>query len=208
MRVLGYIRVSQVRGRKGEAFVSPASQREVIERWAAANGADLVAVFEELDESGGRVDRPYLVRCVEAIESGEVDGMVVAKLDRFFRDQLGGHVTLKRIRDAKGFLAVPGDGIDTRNQVGKQMLGFLLAIGEGQLDRFREQFAEARARAVARGTHICPVPPVGYTRRVDEKGKVVSPLEPDPQVAAHVRRVFERRADGEPLAALARYHRG
>src|SRR4051812_33656212 len=125
MRVLGYVRVSQVRGRKGDSFISPSVQREHIERWAGANGAEVVEVLEELDESGGRRDRPKLLRCVEAIESGEADGMVVAKLDRFFRDQLGGHSTMARIKDARGFIAIPGEGIDTRYEAGKMMFGFL-----------------------------------------------------------------------------------
>lgn len=205
MKVLGYIRVSQRRGRQGPSFISPTQQREQIERWAAANDAVVIDLVEEIDESGGRHDRPGLLRCVEAIESGEVDGMVVAKLDRYFRDQLGGHVTMHRIKVARGFLAIPGDGIDTRHETGKMMFGFLLTIAEGQLDRYREMFADARGRAVARGIHISPVPPLGYTRDTDEHGKVTSPLRPDLALGPIVAEVYQRRAAGESLAELARW---
>lgn len=199
MRVYGYVRVSQVRGRKGASFISPTVQRDHIDRWAQAEGAEIVGILEELDVSGSRRDRPKLTRIVEAIETGEVDGMVVAKLDRYFRDQLGGHELMARIKDARGFLAIPGDGIDTRHDAGKMMFGFLLTIAEGELDRYRRQFADARARAVARGIHPCPVPPLGYQRRGD------GGLEPRPRVGPVVRELFAKRASGEPLAQLARW---
>jgi hypothetical protein len=56
----GYVRVSQVQGRSGERFMSPVVQREQIERWAQLRGAFIGHLFEELDESGGRSDRPLL----------------------------------------------------------------------------------------------------------------------------------------------------
>ncbi|HET9186018.1 MAG TPA: recombinase family protein, partial [Solirubrobacterales bacterium] len=78
-----YIRVSDVRGRKGESFISPDVQREQIFAWAASRGASLGEVFVELDESGGRADRPLLMRAIERVEAGLSEGVAVAKLDRF-----------------------------------------------------------------------------------------------------------------------------
>ena len=60
MIVDGYVRVSQVKGRHGESFISPVLQREQIVGWAKLKGAVVASVFEELDESGARSDRPML----------------------------------------------------------------------------------------------------------------------------------------------------
>jgi len=139
------------------------------------------------------------------VESGEVDGMVVAKLDRYFRDQLGGHETMKRIKDAKGFLAIPGDGIDTRTQGGKMQFGFLLTIAENDIDRTRDIFADARSRAVARGIHPSPVPPPGYTRDQDaETRKILGPLRPTAD-GPIITTVIDRASRGEGWTALARF---
>jgi hypothetical protein len=67
----GYVRVSQVRGRKGPSFISPIEQREQIVGWAKINGAEVLEVFEELDESGTRRDRPLLMRALERVWSVE-----------------------------------------------------------------------------------------------------------------------------------------
>src|SRR5687767_4888383 len=81
----GYIRVSQKNGREGESFRSPPQQREVIERWAAANDATIVAWHEDIDESGSRMDRPGLNRVLDRLRAGATAGVVVAFLDRFSR---------------------------------------------------------------------------------------------------------------------------
>jgi DNA invertase Pin-like site-specific DNA recombinase len=77
----GYIRVSQVAGRSGASFISPSVQREQIRAWAAAHQQAIGEIFEELDESGGRRDRPMLLRAIKRIEDGQSNGLIVAKLD-------------------------------------------------------------------------------------------------------------------------------
>ena len=49
----GYVRVSDVKGRNGERFLSPDIQAETIRRLARANGLELnEPIVEELDVSG------------------------------------------------------------------------------------------------------------------------------------------------------------
>jgi hypothetical protein len=92
----GYVRVSQVGRRSDERFISPVVQREQIERWAQLHGALVGHIFEELDQSGGRSDRPLLMQAVERVERGESDGLVVAYLSRFGRSHLDGLTTIDR----------------------------------------------------------------------------------------------------------------
>jgi hypothetical protein len=66
----GYVRVSQVGGRSGESFMSPALQREQTERWDLTQLHLLATVHEELDESGARSDRPLLMEMLGRVEQG------------------------------------------------------------------------------------------------------------------------------------------
>src|SRR5699024_1457790 len=103
----GYVRVSQVAGRRGERFISPIVQRERIEAWATANGALIGHIFEELDESGARTDRPLFLTAIERVERRESDGVVVARLDRFGRSLMSSLEAIDRIQKAGGtFVAV------------------------------------------------------------------------------------------------------
>jgi site-specific DNA recombinase len=198
MRVDAYVRVSKVAGRSGESFASPSEQKYAIEAWAARNGCEVAAVWEELDESGGRQDRPKLLEAIRRAETGQTDGVVVAYLDRFFRSQLYGLQAVKRLTEAGRFFASV-DGVDTRDDRSALMLGIRLAIAEDERERRRRDFDSAVERAVARGIHRCPVAPFGYRKREDRL------LEKDPKTARLVHELFERAARGESWAALARW---
>src|SRR4051794_24837085 len=112
LSVDGYVRVSRVGGRRGERFISPAVQRELIESWAAARGLRVLEVFEELDESGGRADRPLLERALGRVERGVSQGIVVAKVDRFGRSLISGLAAIERVRVAGGTFFSIQDGLD------------------------------------------------------------------------------------------------
>src|SRR5690349_9687572 len=90
LRLDGYVRVSRVRGRSGDSFISPALQRERIAAWCDAHEHELVEVHEDFDQSGGRRDRPGLTAAIERVEGGLADGIVVARLDRFGRSLIDG----------------------------------------------------------------------------------------------------------------------
>jgi DNA invertase Pin-like site-specific DNA recombinase len=197
----GYVRVSQVRGRSGESFISPAVQQEQIEAWAASRGARIALVHIELDESGARADRPKLLQALERVETGTVDGIAVAKLDRFGRSLLDGLTNIQRIQDAGGTFVSIQDGLDLSTDTGKLVLRILLSMAEWELDRIRRQWQIANERAIARGVHLGATPPTGYRR--DKTGH----LAPDPTVAPLITEFFQRRANGASIAQLAQFLR-
>jgi DNA invertase Pin-like site-specific DNA recombinase len=199
MIVDGYVRVSQVKGRKGESFISPAVQREQIVQWAKLKGAVVATVFEELDQSGARSDRPMLVEALARVEDGLTDGIVVAKLDRFGRSLLDSLTAIERIRAAGGTFVAVQDGLDVTTDTGKLVLRIMLSMAEWELDRIRAQWNSARERAVARGVHMGAYPPTGYTRDSSRR------LHPDALTAPAITEVFARRAQGATIRELGDY---
>jgi site-specific DNA recombinase len=195
----GYIRVSQVAGRSGDSFISPAVQREQIETWAKRRGVLIAHVFEELDESGGRTDRPLLEQAIRRVERGESDGLVVAYLTRFGRSLTHGVQAIQRITDAGGrFVTVQeGEELDFSTDTGRLLLRFFLSLAEWELDRIRTGWAVAGQRAVARGVH-CNKTPFGYRRGPDRR------LEIHPDKGPVVTELFKRRAAGERYCDLVR----
>jgi DNA invertase Pin-like site-specific DNA recombinase len=193
----GYVRVSQVNDRTGERFISPVVQRDAIEGWARLHGAVVGELFEELDESGARTDRPLLERAIARVESGESSGVVVSKLDRFGRSLLDGLARIDRITRAGGTFVAVEDGLDLSTDTGKLVLRLLLSLGEWELDRMRSTWRTAQERAIARGVHIGPAP-IGYRRRDDGR------LIPDPRYGPVVTELFQRRAEGAATGELCR----
>ena len=200
MIVDGYVRVSQVAGRGGDSFISPAGQREQIEAWARLHGAVVAEMFEELDESGGRSDRPLLQEALGRVESGESGGIVVAYMSRFGRSTLDGLLAIKRITDAGGSFVSVQDGLDYGSDTGRFVLRHLLSSAEWDLDRIRSNWRVASERAVARGVFIGGVP-FGYVRGKDGRLRI------DPEQGPIVRELFRRRVAGAQFAELTRWLR-
>lgn len=198
LSVDGYVRVSSVRRRKGERFISPAVQRELIQGWAAMRGARVLKIFEELDESGRRGDRPLLEQALRRVESGISQGIVVSKVDRFGRSLLSGLAAIERVRAAGGTFVAVEDGLDMSTDTGRLVVRVLLSLGEWESERIATSWEHAHARAIARGVYSAPGAPVGYRRT--RSGR----LRPDPRTAEVIADVFRRRADGETGASLAR----
>ncbi len=188
MVVDGYIRVSQLAGRGGERFISPLAQRERIEAWATAHGAAIGNMFEELDESGARPDRPLLVNAIERVERGESEGLVVSKLDRFGRSLVDGVTAIDRIQAAGGVFVSVEDGLDLSTDTGRLVLRIMLSMAEWELDRVRAGWLDAKARAIARGVHVGPFPPFGYRKGDDGR------LYPDAATAPLLKQCFRMRA--------------
>ena len=113
-----YIRVSDVRGRSGESFISPRDQEERCLALARARGYEIGEVFEELDVSGGNMRRPKLEEAIARVEAGVSAGIIVAKLDRFARTLVGGLQTLERINELGGAVIVADGEFDTSTATG------------------------------------------------------------------------------------------
>jgi site-specific DNA recombinase len=201
----GYVRVSQIRGRHGESFISPAVQRERITAWLRAHGHELGEMFEELDESGkGGHRRPLLEDAIARIERSESDGLIVWKADRFGRDLIDGLVQIRRIRDVDGVFVSVYDNLDTSTATGRMVLRIMLSIAENRLEEISEQWRTAKARAVARGIHPTAIAPFGYRHaRRKPNGGNAGPLVPDPETGSIVRELFRRRAAGAGPSELS-----
>src|SRR5688572_2403673 len=157
VRVDGYVRVSRVGKRRGPRFISPSVQREAIEQWAARQGFQLLEVFEELDESGARADRPLLEQAIRRIEAGASAGMAVWRVDRFGRSLSDGVQTIERIeriRAVGGRFHSVQDGLDISTDAGRLVLRILLSVAEYQLDGMRAGWDAARERAIRRGMYL------------------------------------------------------
>jgi site-specific DNA recombinase len=199
MRLDGYVRVSRVGGRSGDAFISPGEQKEKVRAWAKAHGHTIAKWHEDLDQPGSRANRPGLIAAMERVESGKTQGLVVARLDRFGRSVQDSANLLARIRAADGVLCTVAESIDTSGYMGKFLADLFAALGELELARIRENWNAARKSAVARGIHVSGKVPTGYRRNAERI------LEPDPVTAPIIHELFVRRGAEVSWAQLARF---
>ena len=207
MRLVAYIRVSKVGGREGDSFQSPEQQRAAIEHIVAlTSGARVVEWIEELDESGGTMDRPGVRRAIELVDGGQADGIVTAYLDRWARTVQALELIERWTREGKTFLTAR-EKFDTSSAHGRFALGMMLLVAQLQREQAAERWEVSTSGAIARGVHTTV--PYGY-RRGDGNGRehksggtrgaALVPVEP---AASVVRRIFAERLAGRGIAAIA-----
>src|SRR5271165_6982293 len=162
-----YVRVSKVGGRSGESFISPDVQHERIESWAKAHGHTLTWHEPELDVSGGTMSRPVFDRITERVRTGQTDGVIVAKLDRFARTLVGALGTLEEFERHNAVLVSVADNLDLSTPMGKAFLRILLVFAELERDRISESWKTATSNAVDRGIHEAFVMRGAHSSRTD-----------------------------------------
>lgn len=193
----GYVRVSRVAGRSGENFISPDEQRAAIEAWAKSTKTTILEWHEDLDQSGGTLDRPAFNVALDRCRSGLTGGIVAAKLGRLTRSVAG---LGSLIEDAKehGYNLVAVDfGLDFHSPNGKLVANVLGSVAEWERERRAVDWDAARRNSVARGVPNGRAP-IGYVKRPDGR------LEIDEPKAKLVREAFRLRTEGVPFAAIGR----
>jgi DNA invertase Pin-like site-specific DNA recombinase len=198
MNLDGYIRVSDTRKREGDSL-SPDLQRQQIETWAKLHGHEIVAWHEDLDQSGGKMDRPGFVEMMARVERGKTGGVVVAKLNRFARSLPGALEAIKFLDEHSAVFVSVAEGVDPSTSAGKMMRNLLLVLAEFELDRIRDDWRAAVSNAIIERGIQPTVAPFGY--RKDERRRFVV----DPDEGPFVREIFRRRLAGHTWASIARW---
>jgi DNA invertase Pin-like site-specific DNA recombinase len=197
MRLDGYVRVSRVGGRSGESFISPDEQRREVASWASRHSHEVIAWHEDLDQSGGTIERPGFQAALARIERGQSDGMIVPRLDRFGRSTPRIYEALERIQRAGGVVVSAAEDFDLSTAGGKAHFNMLALMAQYTRDAATESWDVSNASAIRRGIHFTNSVPFGYVRDDGRR------LQPDPTRAPLVVEVFGRRARRESWRRIA-----
>jgi DNA invertase Pin-like site-specific DNA recombinase len=186
-----YIRVSTDEQRLG-----PEAQRAAIASWAAREGVEVVAWFEDLGASGaaGIDKRPGLAAALESLEKGSQ--LVVAKRDRLARDVLLSAM-LERLATRSGACIVSADGTgNEQTPEGQLMRSMVAAFAEYERQLIRARTKAALSAKSARGERVSGLAPMGCRF---EGGRVVA----DDAERRVLRDVEALRRNGWTLDAIA-----
>lgn len=195
-----YVRKSTAEGLE-QAFNSLDAQRAACAAYIESQKAEgWVMLPEHYDDggySGGTMDRPALQRLLQAVQSGQIDTIVVHRIDRLSRS-LADFAKLVEIFDTHKvtFVSVT-QSFNTTTSMGRLTLNILLSFAQFERELAGERVRDKIAASRQRGIWMGGMPPYGYDV-VNRK------LIPNPQEAAIVREMFTRFAAVPSMATLLR----
>src|SRR5215211_5645479 len=145
--------------------------------------------------SGGDIERPALQRLLKEIEAGNIDVIVVYKVDRLTRS-LADFAKLVELFDRHGvsFVSVTQQ-FNTTTSMGRLTLNVLLSFAQFEREVTSERIRDKIAASKRKGIWMGGPAPLGY--RVEGKKLLAHPTE-----AEHVRTIFSRYLELESLTAL------
>jgi DNA invertase Pin-like site-specific DNA recombinase len=161
MRVIGYVRVST--DEQASHGVSLAAQEQKVRAYCALYDLELVELIHDPGASAKTLDRPGLARALAALDRGEVEGLVVAKLDRLTRSVIDMATLVNDYfgeRAGKSLFSV-ADAIDTRTAAGRMVLNILVSVSQWERETIGERTRDALRHKRTVGEVYGPAP-LGY----------------------------------------------
>ena len=188
VRCAVYTRKSSEEGLEQD-FNSLHAQREACDAFIKSQKHEgwlcLPHAYDDGGISGGTMDRPALRQLLTDIRAGNVDVVVVYKVDRLTRS-LADFAKIVEIFDAHevSFVSVTQQ-FNTTSSMGRLTLNVLLSFAQFEREMTQERIRDKIAASKKKGMWMGGIPPLGYDVR-DRK------LVPNETEAATVRVIFQR----------------
>ena len=198
LRAIGYVRVSTIHQVEGGHSLD--EQRAKIEAYCDLHGDRLDLIGIEADEgaSGKTLAREGLQRVFDRIEAGEVEVVVIPKLDRLTRSVRDlGELLEGHFHEEGAALASVAEHIDTTTAAGRLMLNLLTVVAQWEREAISERITTAMQHMKAQGKRVGHVP---YGHRLAADGEH---LEEDPDEQRILALIGELREQGLSLRAVA-----
>ena len=160
-RLIGYTRVSS---QEQAEHVSLRDQSERIEAYCKANAYELIRIESDRGVSGFRKpsDRPAMRRALEAVESGEADGIVAIALDRLSRNAVASMELIETSEKAGWRLIAMDLALDTGTSTGKMVATVMAAVAEMYRNQISERTSSALAKLTREGRATSHKAPYGF----------------------------------------------
>ena len=176
------------------------AQRQRLEAFCVAQGwpLDEQHVYIDAAESGAKLERPALQRLLQAVRTGEVERLLVYRLDRLARS-VSHFMGLWEELEAYGCAFVSAsEQLDTSTPTGRLLVQMLAAFAELERATIAQRLMAGKAEAARAGASLCGRPAAfGYT--YNEAGA----LTVDRAEAEVVCMLFEEFNAGASLRSLA-----
>jgi DNA invertase Pin-like site-specific DNA recombinase len=195
MKALGYVRVST--DKQAERGISLEAQAEKIRAMAVVHNAQLAEIIVDGGESAKSLNRPGMARLLAMVDAGEVQTIIIAKLDRLTRSVKDLCTLLERFERRGVALVSVAESLDTSSAAGRLVLNIMTAVSQWEREAIGERTRDAMRHKRSNGERVGNIP---YGFRLAADGRH---LEQDPgeqTVLAEIRRF---RREGTTLRGIA-----
>lgn len=196
-----YMRLSRDDERAGESL-SIENQRAILTEYVSKQGWTVYDEYVDDGVSGVSFDRPGVQRLLDDAKTGKINLIICKDLSRFGRNyiQVGQYTDYIFPMHNIRFIAL-ADNVDTASSqgAGMDMMPIVNIFNEWHCASTSKKIRAVLEAGAKNGKYRTPNAAFGYIKSDDEKHTPVI----DPEAAAVVKRIFELRASGIGMNAIA-----
>jgi site-specific DNA recombinase len=195
MKTIGYVRVST--DKQADRGVSLEAQAEKIRAMAIVHNAELLDIIVDGGESAKSLNRPGMERLLALVDAGEVQTVIIAKLDRLTRSVKDLCTLLERFTKRGVALVSVAESLDTGSAAGRLVLNIMTAVSQWEREAIGERTREAMSHKRSNGERVGNIQ-FGY--RLGTDGKHVEPAPSEQAVLLEIRNM---RQNGHTMRGIA-----
>jgi site-specific DNA recombinase len=185
-------------GEVGETYDTLERHRRTLFAIAKKERHNIVNIYEEIVSGESVAERPRIQEMLRDFENGETDAVLVMDLDRLGRGDMYDQGYLDRAFRYSGTkILTPTEVYDPESETWELVFGIKSLVAREELKSITRRMQRGRVASASEGKSISKVPPYGYQRNEDLR------LEPDPETAWVVKKMFEMMKDGHGRIAVA-----
>lgn len=176
IRVALYIRVSsQEQATEGYSI---GEQTERLKKYAEAMDWEIYKIYVDPGYSGGNTDRPGLNDLIRDVETGDIDKVVVYKLDRLSRSQLDTLYLIEKVFLANNtdFVSM-SENFDTSTPFGRAMIGILAVFAQLEREQIKERMNMGKHARAKEGKWNGGSEPIGYDYDIASEQLIINEYE-------------------------------
>jgi DNA invertase Pin-like site-specific DNA recombinase len=167
------------------------SQKAKIEAKCLIDDHCIVASFVDKESAETAEKRDGFQQALHYIYSGEADGLIVWKLDRFARSVLDGVQILKQFKERSKQLICVADYLDTSSPMGEAFFQISMVFAELERKTIAERCHGGRLARAAQQRYACGSPPYGFRASHDGAIKVLMKDPAEQRIIALIKRLRE-----------------
>lgn len=177
----------------------------ILDRLASDRGYYIAKTYHEVVSGESIAARPEIQKLLEEVNAGLYAGVLVVDLERLARGNGADQAYISQVFQFSGTkIITPQKTYDPCNEFDEEYFEFGLFMSRREYKTITRRLIRGRDSSASEGKYLGSIAPYGY-RRVKLPGEKGYTLEPDPEEAPYIQKIFQMFLNHSGTKNIANY---
>lgn len=179
--------------------------KSILDKVAGDRGYYIAHIFNEVVSGESIAARPEIQKLLEEVGAGLYVGVLVVDVERLARGNSADQAYISQVFQFSGTkIITPTKTYDPSNEYDEEYFEFGLFMSRREYKTINRRLIRGRDSSASEGKYISSIAPYGY-RRVKLENEKGFTLEPEPEEAVVIQKIFEMFSNYQGTKVIANY---